>query len=79
MSNSEKTNKAPQNQRDDSGFSLREWFTGIKSEFKRVTWPGRDEVIKMTVTVIATSAVVGVIIIGFDAVIAAAYNFIFSF
>ena len=79
MSNSEKTNKASQNQRDEGGFSLREWFTGIKSEFKRVTWPGRDDVIKMTVTVIATSAVVGVIIMGFNAAIAAAYNFMFSF
>ena len=67
--------KNPQN--ESGGFSISEWFTGIKSEFKRVTWPTKTEVVKMTVTVITTSALVGAIIIGYDFILAALYNLVF--
>ena len=79
MSNiDDKSKKAPQNQKDDDGFSLVKWFVGIKSEFKRVTWSSKQEVVKMTITVITTSAVVGAIIVGFDTVITFAYDLIFG-
>ena len=57
---------------------LVQWFVGIKGEFKRVTWPSKPEVIKMTVIVITTCAIFGVVIVGMDAAIAAGYNFVFG-
>jgi len=62
----------------EGGFSIVDWFVGIKSEFKRVTWPNKPDVARMTVIVITTCAIFGVIIVGMDAVIAAAYNLLFG-
>jgi len=71
--------KSKDKEKKEGGFSLSDWFIGVKSEFKRVTWPSRNEVIKMTVSVIATSALIGVIIIGYDFVLAAAYSAALNF
>lgn len=38
------------------------FFTGVKSEFKKITWPDRRETLKQSVAVVAISVVVGVII-----------------
>lgn len=35
-------------------------------ELKKVTWPTRDEVIRLTITVVAISAVVGMFLGGID-------------
>jgi preprotein translocase subunit SecE len=40
----------------------------VVSELKRVTWPTRDETIKLTAVVIALSVVVGAFIGGLDAI-----------
>lgn len=37
-----------------------------KGEFKKITWPTKPEVIKQTITVIITCAIIGVIIFGMD-------------
>jgi len=61
----------------EGGFSLSEWFGGIRGEFRRVTWPSRNEVIKMTITVIVTSGIVGAIIVGYDAILSFLYGLVF--
>ena len=45
------------------------FFKGIKSEFKKITWPGRQSTLKQSVAVVAISIVVGIIIAILDAVI----------
>ena len=45
------------------------FFKGIKSEFKKITWPGRQSTLKQSVAVVAISIVVGIIIAIIDAVV----------
>ncbi|MCH5251642.1 MAG: preprotein translocase subunit SecE [Lachnospiraceae bacterium] len=56
MSETEKTSKP--------GF-----FKNLKSEFKKCTWPKKEELAKQSALVIAVSVVLGVIISGFDWII----------
>jgi len=57
---------------------LSEWFNGIIGEFKRITWPDRKTLVKMTVTVIVTSGIFGGIIVLYDFVLGAGYNALVS-
>jgi len=59
-------------EKKEGGFS--EWFGGIMGEFKRISWPDRKELVKMTVTVIVTSGVFGGIIVLYDFVLGSGYN-----
>jgi len=59
-------------EKKEGGFS--EWFSGIMGEFKRITWPDRKSLVKMTVTVIITSGIFGGIIVLYDFVLAGAYD-----
>jgi len=56
----------------EGGF--KEWLSGIMGEFKRITWPDRKSLVKMTVTVIVTSGIFGAIIVGYDFALAAGYD-----
>ena len=38
------------------------WFKGLVSEFKKISWTDRKSVVKQTIAVIAVSVVVGLII-----------------
>ncbi|MCL2397594.1 MAG: preprotein translocase subunit SecE [Defluviitaleaceae bacterium] len=51
-----------------------EWLSGITGEFKRIAWPDRNSLVKMTVTVIVTSGVFGGIIVLYDFILAAGYD-----
>jgi len=42
------------------------WWSGLVGEFKRITWPSRPQLAKMTIAAIITSGVVGAIIVGYD-------------
>ena len=42
------------------------FFNEVKTELKKVRWPTRQEVIKLTSIVLGTSIVMGVVIGGFD-------------
>ncbi len=53
MSEAEKTSK--------KGF-----FKNLKKEFKRCTWPKREELVKQSSLVIVVSVVLGVVIAGID-------------
>ena len=38
------------------------WFKGLKAEFKKIIWPDRKSLAKETVAVVAASVLLGVII-----------------
>jgi len=46
-----------------------QYIREVITELKKVTWPTRQETIKLTVVVLAISIAVGVFIGGFDALI----------
>ena len=42
------------------------FFGEVRAELSRVTWPTRDEVIKLTLTVFVVSAILGAYVGGLD-------------
>ncbi len=54
---------------------LVEGFKEIISEYKKISWPKRDELIKQTASVIAFSFVIGSVVLFYDLV----YGYLFSF
>ena len=42
------------------------FFKGVKSEFKKITWPDKKSLVKQTVAVVSTTIVLGVLIAVFD-------------
>ncbi|MDR2167380.1 MAG: preprotein translocase subunit SecE [Clostridiales bacterium] len=52
------------------------WWNGIMGEFKRITWPTRQQLAKMTIAAIVVSGIVGAIIVGYDTVLGYAYGFL---
>jgi preprotein translocase subunit SecE len=55
-----------------------EFFTEVRNEMKRVTWPTRKEVYATTVVVILTAAFFGLYLFGVDLVLNAAVQQIFQ-
>ncbi len=51
---------------DKKKFSLSDWFAAHKAEYKKITWPTKQEVAKETVIVLVMCFVLGAIIFGFD-------------
>ncbi len=45
------------------------FFKNVKSEFKKVVWPKREELIKQTGLVVVISVLLGIVIAAVDAVI----------
>jgi preprotein translocase subunit SecE len=54
----------------------RTFFTEVRNEMKRVTWPSRREVYATTLVVILTSIFFGVYLAGVDYVISHAVNWV---
>ena len=52
------------------------WFTGLKSEFRKIIWPDKKSLGKQTLAVTAASLVAGLIIAGIDVLVQYAINFI---
>ena len=52
--NTEKTSKKP-------GF-----WAGIKSEFKKITWPDKQSLLKQTVAVVCVTLIIGILITVLD-------------
>ena len=42
------------------------FFTNLKAEFKKCTWPKKEELAKQSALVIVISVLLGVVIAGFD-------------
>ena len=55
---------------------LKSAIKGVKSEFKKITWPDRHSTFKQSVAVVSISIVVGVIIAVLDFLIQHGVNFI---
>ena len=68
MGQNEKVEKAPKTS----------WFSGLKSEFKKIVWPEKQSVIRQTIAVIAISVVTGLIIALLDWVIQLGINYLIS-
>lgn len=45
------------------------WWSGFKTEFKKITWPTRDTLAKQTVMVSVTSVIIGCAVALMDFVI----------
>lgn len=54
------------------------FFAGVKSEFKKIAWPDRQETLKQSVAVVAISVVVGVVIAIIDYVVKNGVDFLIS-
>ena len=54
------------------------FFKGVKSEFKKITWPDKSSLLKQTVAVIGVSLVVGVLIAGLDSIIQFLMSFVLA-
>lgn len=52
------------------------FFKGVKAEYKKVTWPDKDSLIKESVAVVSISVVAAALIALFDTVIQYGINFI---
>ena len=52
------------------------WFSGMKQEFRKISWADRKSVIKQTVAVVSVSVVVGLIIALMDWVIQYGVDFL---
>ena len=52
------------------------FFKGVKSEFKKITWPDKNSTFKQSVAVVSISIVVGLIIAILDFIIQYGVNFI---
>jgi len=63
---------------DNTTEKKRSFFSGVKSEFKKITWPEKDETMKQSVVVVVVSVIVGVLIAVMDYVIQLGVNFITS-
>ena len=61
MADSAKTAKAAKTEKKAVKF-----FDGVKAEFKKISWPDKDSLIKQSVAVVVISLVVGAIIAVFD-------------
>lgn len=55
---------------------IRNWFQGLQSEFKKISWPDKDTLIRETVTVTVVSVVLGIIIATLDMVLQYGINFL---
>lgn len=52
------------------------WFDGLKSEFHKIIWPGKSELVKETAAVAVVSIVLGVLIAVIDFVVQNGIDFL---
>ena len=44
------------------GSKISKFWSGVKTEFKKITWPNKDDLIKQSIAVVVISVVIGAII-----------------
>ena len=54
------------------------FFKGVRQEFKKISWPGRDDIIKQTIVVSIITFIVAVLIAAIDFGIRYGLNFLTS-
>ena len=50
------------------------FLQGVKTEFKKIVWPGREQVFKQAVAVVIVAFVIGIVIALLDAAFGAGLN-----
>ncbi len=45
------------------------WFKGLKSEFRKITWPDKKSLVRKSVAVIISAIILGAIISGIDFIV----------
>ncbi|MEE1229055.1 MAG: preprotein translocase subunit SecE [Lachnospiraceae bacterium] len=55
---------------------LKHWFEGLEIEWKKITWPDKDTLVRETITVTVVSVVLGIIIALVDMVLQYGINFL---
>jgi len=71
----EKTGKTP-TQKEKTGSKKKGFMKGVKSEFKKVTWPDRTTVLKESGSVIVLTVILGLIISVIDAALELGLGFL---
>ena len=56
----------------------RSFWKGVKAEYKKIVWPGREDLMKQSVAVLAVSVVMGAIIAVLDMGVQYGVNFLTS-
>lgn len=54
------------------------FFKGVKAEFKKISWPDRESVIKQSVAVVCISVVLGAVIAALDFIMRYGVGFLTS-
>ena len=55
---------------------ISDFLNVIKSEFKKIVWPNKDDIVKQTIAVISSSIVLGIIISILDFIFKVLLNFV---
>ena len=55
---------------------IKNWFQGLQSEFRKITWPDKDKLIRETAAVTVAAVVIGVIIATLDMILQYGINFL---
>lgn len=61
---------------NNEGTQKKNFFRGLKTEFKKIVWPDQETVTKQTVAVLAASIALGLIIAVIDLIIKFGLSFI---
>ena len=65
----------PKNKPNESN-KVETFYTNLKAEFLKITWPKREELTKQTVIVIILCAIIGAIIFGMDTGLGSVLQFV---
>ena len=52
------------------------WTKGVKAEYKKISWPTKDDLTKETISVVCVTVVLGILITVIDNVIRSGISFI---
>lgn len=72
MGDSVKTEKAPKKEQKKKP----SFFKGVKAEFKKISWPDKNKLLKQSVAVVSISVVLGLLISVLDTIIQYGVNFL---
>lgn len=45
------------------------WFKGLKTEFNKIVWPNKEDLMKQSVAVVIATVILGAVIFALDALI----------
>ena len=78
MADSAKNEKKVKNEKAAKQSAKSGFFKGVKAEFKKISWPDRESVIKQSVAVVCISVVLGAVIAILDFIMQYGVGFLTS-